>query len=92
MQSNGPQTKPTAFCTILKEPDPALLGDWQTIARLKLETGELEINPVKYWLYKFEDGYGLYYERKARGGMKRYQGWQSWTITSVESKLLPPRG
>ena len=25
MQSDGPQTKPTASCTIVKEPDPALL-------------------------------------------------------------------
>ena len=29
MQSHGPQTKPTAFCTIVKEPDPALLGGWK---------------------------------------------------------------
>ena len=84
MQSHGPQTKPTAFCTVVKEPDPALLGGWQCIAQLKLETGSLEINPVKYWLYKFEDGYGLYFERIAREGRKRYQGWQSWTISGKE--------
>jgi hypothetical protein len=84
MQSNGPQTKPTAFCTIVKEPDPVLLGGWKCIAPLQLETGALEINPVEYWLYKFDDGYALYFERKARDGRKRYRGWQSWTISGKE--------
>ena len=39
---------------------------------------------MKYWLYKFDDGYALYFERKARDGRKRYRGWQSWTISGKE--------
>ena len=76
--------KPTVFCNVLQEPDPALLGGWKGTAPLTLEDGSLDINPVKYWLYKFDDRYALYFERNARGGRKRYQGWESWTISGKE--------
>jgi hypothetical protein len=84
LKPNDPNTKPTVFCNVLREPDPALLGGWKGTARLTLETGALDINPVKYWLYKFGDRYALYFERVARDGRKRYQGWKSWTISGKE--------
>jgi hypothetical protein len=84
LKPNDPKTKPTVFCNVLQEPDPALLGGWKCTAPLQLETGALDVNPVKYWLYKFDDRYALYFERIARDGRKRYQGWQTWTISGKE--------
>ena len=84
LKPNDPQTKPTVFCNVLQEPDPALLGGWKCTTPLQLETGALDVNPVKYWLYKFDDRYALFFERNARDGRKRYQGWQSWTISGKE--------
>jgi hypothetical protein len=84
VKPNDPKATPTVFCTVLQEPDPALLGGWKGTAPLTLEDGSLDINPVKYWLYKFGDRYAIYFERNARGGRKRYQGWESWTISGKE--------
>jgi hypothetical protein len=84
MQSDGVKTNPTAFCTVVNEPDPVLLGGWKGTAPLQLETGAMDINPVEYRLYKFGDRYALYFERIARDGRKRYGGWQPWTISGKE--------
>ena len=81
MQSYGPNSKPDVFCNTAQEPDPALLGGWKCTVRVQLETGAVDINPMKYWLYKVDGQYALYFERIARDGRKQYKGWQPWTIS-----------
>jgi hypothetical protein len=38
-------------------------------------------------LYKFPDGFALYFDRMARDGRKRYKGWQSWTIRGKQISI-----
>lgn len=81
MQSEALKSKPTVFCTVAQEPDPALLGGWRCTARVELETGMVDINPMEYWLTKVDGQYALYFERIARDGRKHYRGWQDWIIS-----------
>jgi hypothetical protein len=83
-QPNAPEAKPTVFCNVIKEPDPALLGGWKCVFPLHLEKGELDTNPAKYWLVKVGDKYALHFDRIARNGRKRYTGWQTWTVNGKE--------
>jgi hypothetical protein len=76
--------KPTVFCTVLKEPDPILLGGWKCIFRLQLDNGEVDTNPAEYWLIKIGDQYALYFDRVARNGRKRYMGWKDWNVNGKE--------
>lgn len=84
LKPNDPKTKPTVFCNVVQEPDPALLGGWKCTTPVQLETGHPDLNSMKYWLYKFDDGYALYFDRMARDGRKRYKGWQPWTISGKQ--------
>ncbi len=76
--------KPTVFCTVLKEPDPILLGGWKCIFRLQLDKGEVDTNPAEYWLIKIGDQYALYFDRIARNGKKRYMGWKDWSVNGKQ--------
>ena len=84
MPADPTKTKPTVFCTVAQEPDPALLGGWKCTARVELETGMVDINPMKFWLYKVDGQYALYFERIARDGRKQYKGWQAWIISGKQ--------
>ncbi len=75
---------PTVFCNVIKKPDPALLGAYKCIFKLRLEEGSTDTNPAKYRLIKVGDQYALYFERIARGGKKRYMGWRDWTINGKD--------
>lgn len=44
----------------------------------------VDINPMKFWLYKVDGNYALYFERIARDGRKHYRGWQAWTISGTQ--------
>jgi hypothetical protein len=73
---------PDKFCTVLKEPDPALLGAWKCVHDnyvSKLATYRPE--PVQFYLAKFGNGYALYFYRskKATDG-EVYRGWKEWKI------------
>ena len=81
MQSYGPKSKPDVFCSTAQEPDPILLGGWKCTVRAQLETGAVDTNPMKFWLYKFDGQYALFFERIARDGRKQYKGWKPWTIS-----------
>lgn len=76
--------EPTAFCTVLKEPDPVLLGSWKCMFERRTEEGTYETNPVEYLLRKYGDKYALYFYRIARDGRKQYMGWRPWTINGSE--------
>jgi hypothetical protein len=75
---------PTVYCNVVQEPNAHLLGGWKCVFPLHLESGELDINPAKYWLVKEGDRYALYFDRIARNGKKRYSGWKNWTIRGAE--------
>lgn len=75
---------PDAYCTVVEEPDPALMGGWKCIFVRQTEEGTSEANPVQYWLVKRGERYALYYFRIAREGRKRYVGWRDWTINGKE--------
>ncbi len=70
IKPDDPKVKPNAFCKVLSEPDPRLVGGWKCSFPLHLERGEPDVNSDKYWLYKFGDCYGLYLDRIARDGKK----------------------
>ncbi len=80
----GAEAEPTVYCKVNQEPDPALLGGWKCVFPLRLEEGEMDINPAEYWLIKFGDKYALHFDRIARNGKKRYTGWRDWTINGKE--------
>ncbi len=71
---------PTDYCTVVKEPNPLLLGGWSVVYTRTTEDGKSDTNSVKYRLIKEGDRYALYFDRITRGGKKRYMGWRAWTI------------
>ncbi len=73
---------PTAFCKVLKEPNPILLGGWRGVHnRWISRASRFELDPVEFWLKKYGDKYAIYFYRsKAAGGDKVLKGWRSWTI------------
>ena len=73
--------KPNVFCTLVKEPDPALLGHYGCVHRkLNEKTNEYTMEPIEYWLVKIGDKYGLYFYRVKDGKGKIYRGWRKWYI------------
>jgi hypothetical protein len=80
----GATGKPDAFCQVIKEPDPLLMGSWKCMFERRLEEGGYETNPAEYRLVKYEDKYALYFYRVSRGGKKQYMGWREWTINGIQ--------
>lgn len=73
--------KPTAFCKVIKEPDPQLLGRWKCVwNRWISKTSETDPTPIEYFLAKYGDQYGLFFFRSKEGGEKIYAGWRKWVI------------
>jgi hypothetical protein len=75
-------TYPDQFCTVLREPDPALLGGWKCLHDnyvSKLATYRPE--PIQFYLAKYGDKYAVYFYRskKATDG-EVYHGWKKWKI------------
>lgn len=73
---------PTVFCTVIKEPDPILMGGWRCNSQQQTESGKPYSNTFEYWLSKSGDKYALYFIRSASKswGDRRYMGWRPWTI------------
>ena len=73
--------QPNVFCTLVKEPDPALLGHYGCVHRkLNEKTNEYTMEPIEYWLVKIGDKYGLYFYRVKDGKGKIYRGWRKWYL------------
>lgn len=72
--------KPDAFCTVIQEPDPLLMGTWECYFVRHKERDVPDNNYVKYNLTKYDDKYGLYFYRTWRRGRKKVMEWKSWTI------------
>ena len=73
---------PDKFCTVLKEPDPALLGGWQSVHEVWVsKLSKYRQEPVQFYLAKFGERYALYFYRskKATDG-EVYHGWKEWNI------------
>jgi hypothetical protein len=75
--------KPDVFCKVTKEPDPLLLGGWKGLhqgyhVRLHKHIEE----PVEYWLVKYGNQYGLYFQR-SKADTKGYKGWRACTINGT---------
>jgi hypothetical protein len=72
---------PNVFCTLVREPNPALLGHYSCVHRkLNEKTNEYTMEPIEYWLVKFGDQYGLYFYRVKDGKGKVYRGWRQWYL------------
>ena len=73
--------KPSAYCTVVKEPNPTLLGHYSCVNRKQNEKGgEFVMEPVEYWLGKLGDKYGLYFYRVKDGKGKAFRGWRKWYL------------
>jgi hypothetical protein len=83
-QLDGAAGKPDAFCRVLKEPDPMLMGSWKVSYEGSLDTGGTGSNTAEYRLIKYEDQYALYFYRVSLDRKKRYMGWRDWTINGTE--------
>ena len=81
ISSSDVASKPNVFCTLVKEPNPALLGHYGCVHRkLNEKTNEYTMEPIEYWLVKFGDKYGLYFHRVKDGEGKIYRGWRQWYL------------
>jgi len=73
--------QPKVYCTVVKEPNPALLGHFSCVNRkLNEKEDEYVMEPVEYWLVKYGDKYGLYFYRVKDGKGKKYKGWRQWYL------------
>lgn len=76
---------PKAYCKVIKEPDPLLMGGWQCVWAFYIQKlHEHDTNPVEFWLIKRDNRYALYLYRTKDGGRKKYIGWRTWTINGKE--------
>lgn len=73
---------PKVFCTVIKEPDPLLLGGWRCNSTQQSESGKPYANSFECWLSKSGGKYALYFIRSASKswGDRRYMGWRPWSI------------
>ncbi|MGO9314760.1 MAG: hypothetical protein ACLQDI_18780 [Syntrophobacteraceae bacterium] len=75
---------PDKFCTVKKEPDPALLGGWKGVHQNYIsKLSEYRAEPVGYYLKKVGNRYALYfYRKKAETDLTVtvYHGWRDWEI------------
>ena len=77
---------PSAFCKVVKEPNPALLGAWQcTFMRYIAKTSQTKPEPIQYYFGKFGDRYAIYFFRdKDAEGDRVIRGWREWTVNGDE--------
>ena len=75
---------PDKFCTVKKEPDPALLGGWKGVYQHWVsKLSEYRAEPVGYYLKKVGNRYAIYfYRKKAETDLTTtiYHGWRDWEI------------
>jgi hypothetical protein len=75
---------PNKFCTVKKEPNPALLGGWKGVYQHWVsKLSEYRTEPVGYYLKKVGNRYALYFYRKkpeADLTVTVYHGWKDWEI------------
>jgi hypothetical protein len=75
---------PDKFCTVKKEPDPALLGGWKGVYQNYIsKLSEFRAEPVGYYLKKVGNRYALYFYRKKNETdltVTVYHGWRDWEI------------
>jgi hypothetical protein len=76
---------PTVFCTVLNEPNPMLMGGWQTRSIQAPTYGGILNDPVEYWLVKNGDKYALYFYGKSR--TYTYIGWKPFIIDRDEIRF-----
>ncbi len=73
--------KPTVFCKVVKEPNPALVGHFGcTHQTRRPKTDAIAMEPIEYWLLKVGDQYGLYFYRVKDGKGKKLRGWRKWYL------------
>lgn len=73
--------KPTEYCTLMKAPNPALLGHYSCVHRKHNEkVDEYVMEPIEYWLVKQGDKYAIFFYRIKDGKGKKYTGWRNWYI------------
>jgi hypothetical protein len=83
--------KPDVFSTVIKEPDPLLMGTWECRFVRTVGKSRPDDNHVKYRLLKRDDQYGLYFYRTWRDGKKKKAEWKNWTINGKEILGEPRR-
>ncbi len=75
---------PDKFCTVKKEPNPALLGGWKGVCQIYIsKLSEFRTEPVGYYLKKVGNRYALYFYRKKQETdltTTVYHGWKDWEI------------
>lgn len=73
---------PDKFCTVLKQPDPALLGGWKCVHENYVsKLAEYRPEPVQFYLAKFGDRYALYFYRSKKAtDQETYHAWKEWKI------------
>ena len=81
---DNPEVKPDAFCNVIQEPDPLLMGTREGRFSRAEDIVDLDKNYVKYKLIKYDDKYGLYFYRSWHSGQKKVKGWKNWTIKGQE--------
>ena len=72
---------PSVYCSVSKEPSPALVGHFAGVQKkLNEKSNEYVMEPIEYWLLKKGDKYALYFYRVKDGKGKKYSGWRKWYI------------
>jgi hypothetical protein len=77
---------PTTYCTVLKEPNPLLLGGWKCVHKRWVgREANYENDPVEFYLKKDGDKYALYFFRsKEEGNDKVFHAWRNFKIKGDE--------
>ena len=83
--------KPDAFCEVIQEPDPLLMGVWECSFTRYVGKSRPDKNYFKYRLIQYDDKYALYTHRIWKGGKKEDAEWESWTINGQEILGEPRR-
>jgi len=84
--------KPDAFCTVVQNPDPLLMGTWECYFARDKDKDIPDNNYVKYTLAKYEDKYGLHFFRTWKWGRKKVMEWKTWTINGKDISGEPQFG
>jgi hypothetical protein len=77
---DNPEVKPDAFCHVIQEPDPLLMGTREGRFSRAEDIIDLDKNYVKYKLIKYDDKYGLYFYRSWHSGQRKVREWKKWSI------------
>jgi hypothetical protein len=78
------QVKPDAFCEVIQEPTPLLMGAWQCSFTRYVGKSRPDENYVIYHLLKYDEQYALYFYRTWKRGRKKKTEWKNWTINGNE--------